>query len=374
MLEVKLKQMSLAVCCLVLSLGLTSLAEPGYCQTGGEKIKIIIDTDIAEDIDDFLVTAFALNSQELEVLAITTVDGDVEARSRVTRRLTKTFGRPEVPVASGYVWSMPIVDTPIPEGMYGVTQGELATTEEGLPPASLLKADELIARLAEKYPGEIYLLVLGSYANIGHLLVRYPESAAKLKAIVTSGVFQEPGPLTSGERMIDWNSRYDPLASAVIMRSQIPWVITPSTTTRYVGGKSKEEVDRLIQTDSNPHHVSGIPWEDVDRIRAAGLPTTELLTRAIDLWKKNKHPDADNHPHLGDFGAFAYVLGGWMTTFRGNVYFTVPPSGVLPGVRLEVDHEGRALIANEIPPELGSKLYKLFLERLLSPPIAGGKK
>ena len=63
-----------------------------------------------------------------------------------------------------------------------------------------------------------------------------------------------------------------------------------------------------------------------------------------------------------------------MTTFRGNVYFTVPPSGVLPGVRLEVDHEGRALIANEIPPELGSKLYKLFLERLLSPPIAGGKK
>ncbi len=368
-----MKQMSLAVCCLVLSLGLTSLAEPGYCQAGGEKIKIIIDTDIAEDIDDFLVTAFALNSQEFEVLAITTVDGDVEARSRVTRRLTKTFGRPEVPVASGYVWSMPIVDTPIPEGMYGVTQGELATTEEGLPPASLLKADELIARLAEKYPGEIYLLVLGSYANIGHLLVRYPKSAAKLKAIVTSGVFMDPGPFTSGEKMPDWNFRYDPLAAAVIMRSQIPWVITPSTTTRYVGGKSKEEVDRLIQTDSNPHHVSGIPWEDVDRIRAAGLPTTELLTRAVDLWKKNK-PDAGDHPHLADLSAFAYVLGGWMTTFRGNVYFTVPPSGVLPGVRLEVDHEGRALIANEIPPELGSKLYKLFLERLLSPPIAGGKK
>ena len=117
-----MKQTSLAFCCLVLSLGLTSLAVPGYCQAGGEKIKVIIDTDIAEDIDDFLVTIFALNSQEFEVLAITTVDGDVEARSRVTRRLTKTFGRPEVPVASGYVWSMPLADTPIPEGMYGVTQ------------------------------------------------------------------------------------------------------------------------------------------------------------------------------------------------------------------------------------------------------------
>ncbi|MBN2289430.1 MAG: nucleoside hydrolase [Candidatus Glassbacteria bacterium] len=333
-----------------------------------ERIKIVIDTDIAEDIDDLLIVAFALNSPEFEVLAITTVDGDVEARSRVARRVAKTFGRPEVPVASGYVWNMPLADTPIPEGMYGVTQGELAPTEEGLPPASLLKADELVARLAEKHPGEIYLLALGSYANIGQLLVRYPESAAKLKAIVTSGVIMDPGPFTSGERIPDWNFRYDPLAGAVIMRSQIPWVITPSTAARYVGGITKEEVDRLIRTDSNPHHVSGIPWEDVDRIRAAGLPTTELLTEAIDLWKKNK-PDAADHPHLADLSAFAYVLGGWMTTFRSNVYFTVPPAGVLPGIRLEVDPEGRALIANEIPPELGSKLYKLFLKRLLSPPL-----
>ena len=48
-----------------------------------EPIKAIIDTDIGEDIDDILVTAFALNSPEFEVLAVTTVDGNVAARSRV---------------------------------------------------------------------------------------------------------------------------------------------------------------------------------------------------------------------------------------------------------------------------------------------------
>ena len=70
-------------------------------------IKIIIDTDIGEDIDDILVTAFALVSPEFDVLAVTTVDGDTDARSRITRRLTATVGRPEVPVVAGYQHSMP---------------------------------------------------------------------------------------------------------------------------------------------------------------------------------------------------------------------------------------------------------------------------
>ena len=41
--------------------------------------KIIIDSDIGEDIDDLITSAFALASPEFEVLAITTVDGNVAA-------------------------------------------------------------------------------------------------------------------------------------------------------------------------------------------------------------------------------------------------------------------------------------------------------
>ena len=68
-----------------------ALVSPG-AQAGeksNEKIKVIIDTDIAEDIDDILVTAFAVASPQFEVLAITTVDGNVQARSRVARKVTK---------------------------------------------------------------------------------------------------------------------------------------------------------------------------------------------------------------------------------------------------------------------------------------------
>ncbi|HUU29782.1 MAG TPA: nucleoside hydrolase [archaeon] len=334
-----------------------------------KKLKIIIDTDIGEDIDDILVIAFALNSPEFDVLAITTVDGGVGARSRISRRLTKAFGKSEIPVAAGYVWDMPLADSPI-TGTGGVTQGDLAPDEKDLPPPSPLRADELIAGLAGKYPGEVYLLVLGSYANIGQFLVRYPEAAGKLKAIVTSGVFMDPGPVTSGEKIPDWNFRYDPLAAAVIMRSEIPWVITPSSMLRHAGGLPRKEVDRLIEEGlvaRTTNHAAAIPWEDVDRIRHAGLPSTDLLARAIDLWKKNK-PDAADYPTLADLGAFVYVLGGWASTVRGNVYFSVPPRGVLPGVRVEVDPQGRASIAEEVPEDLGPELYKLVIERLLAPP------
>ncbi|HLA38852.1 MAG TPA: nucleoside hydrolase, partial [Candidatus Glassbacteria bacterium] len=63
----------LSIIFLVLTfIGLIAEADAG----GRERLKIIIDTDIGEDIDDILVTAFALNSPEFEVLAITVVDGD----------------------------------------------------------------------------------------------------------------------------------------------------------------------------------------------------------------------------------------------------------------------------------------------------------
>jgi inosine-uridine nucleoside N-ribohydrolase len=296
-----------------------------------DKIKIIIDTDIGEDVDDALIVAFALNSPGLDLLAVTTVDGPAKARSRITRRLTQAYGRPEIPVAAGYVWNMPWPD------------------EAGLPPAYPGPADELIARLADKFPGEVYLLTLGSKTNVGQLLVRFPHSASRLKAIVSSGGFMTPEGFTGILVPMDWNFRYDPLSSAAIMRSTVPWVITPSQTVNSTGG---------------------MPWEQVERLRQAGLPTTELLVRSIELWLKNK-PDHAPYPHIADLSAFAWVMGGWLTAERYNVTMLVPPDGQVGQIKLEKDSRGRALVANPLPAEKGPMLRELFMERLLAAPIAG---
>ncbi len=300
-------------------------------------IKIILDTDIGEDIDDILVTAFALNSPEFEVLAITTVDGDTQARSRIARKVAVTYGRPDVPVAVGYPNSMPNGDRAVTVGE-SVTQGDLAPDEEGLPPGSALWADELIARLAAGHPGEVYLLTIGAMTNIGQALVRFPDLRRNLKAVVTNG-----GRFSSTDVSpeIGWNLRYDPVAAAVVASAGVEWVLLPENATRHAGLGEAEE----------------------SRLRQAGTPGAKLLTAAIDLWRKNK-PDASRWPHLADLNTFAYLMGDWLEVRRGRAALTIAP-GKLPGLGVDYAPEGPHLLGEEMTREKGAALRELAMSRMI---------
>jgi len=303
-------------------------------------IKIILDTDIGEDIDDILVTAFALNSPEFEVLGITTVDGDTQARSRIARKVTAPFGQPHIPVAAGYPRAMPNGDRTMRPGV-GVRQGELAPDEVGLPPPSELWADELIAKVTAEHPGEVYVLTIGAMTNVGQALVRFPEAAQNVKAIVTNGgTFDFAGRPPA----IGWNLRYDPLAAAVVACSEAQWVLLPENATRFAAWKEPE----------------------LERLRAADLPTTRLLAAAIDLWSTNK-PDATKWPHVSDLNVLAHLMGGWLEVQRGRASIKVSP-GRLAELEIEHDPEGPHLLGGEVPEEKGAELRQLFMARILAPP------
>ena len=68
-------------------------------QTAPEKV--IIDTDIGDDIDDAFAVALALRSPELQILGITTTFGDTEMRAKLLDRLLGEVGRADIPVAAG---------------------------------------------------------------------------------------------------------------------------------------------------------------------------------------------------------------------------------------------------------------------------------
>src|SRR5215469_15845022 len=63
--------------------------------------KVIIDTDIGDDIDDAFAVALALRSPELEILGITTTFGNTELRAKLLDRLLGEVGRSDIPVAVG---------------------------------------------------------------------------------------------------------------------------------------------------------------------------------------------------------------------------------------------------------------------------------
>ena len=63
-----------------------------------ERIPIILDTDIGDDIDDALALALALQSPELDVRAVTTVIDDTETRTRLAWKELGLYGRHDIPV------------------------------------------------------------------------------------------------------------------------------------------------------------------------------------------------------------------------------------------------------------------------------------
>ncbi len=64
-------------------------------------VPIILDTDMGGDIDDALALAFALQSPELDVRAVTTVSDDTTGRARVAWKELGLYGRQDIPVAAG---------------------------------------------------------------------------------------------------------------------------------------------------------------------------------------------------------------------------------------------------------------------------------
>src|SRR5690349_24880470 len=63
--------------------------------------KIIIDTDIGDDIDDAFAVALALRSPEVQILGITTTFGDTGERAKLVDRFLGESGRTDIPVAVG---------------------------------------------------------------------------------------------------------------------------------------------------------------------------------------------------------------------------------------------------------------------------------
>jgi inosine-uridine nucleoside N-ribohydrolase len=301
-------------------------------------MKVILDTDIGENIDDLLATALALNSPELDLLAITTVTGDTQARSRIARCVTAACGQPHIPVAAGHVDAMPHGTTAV-AAETAVTQGALARDERDLPASSPLPADQLIAQLAADHPGEITLVTIGALTNVGQALVRFPETTLHLKGIVSCAGHFAYTPVSIG-----WNLRYDPIAAAVVACSGVEWT--------------------LVSEGLMPE--APLSEDDVDHLRNADLDTTNLIAQAIDLWQENK-PDATPTPRLDDVAAVAFLaLPGFIPMRQGRVILAISPDRI---AELWVEHDpaGPHSLSRALSQEQAEELRALFLDRVLAP-------
>ena len=137
--------------------------------------KIILDTDIGDDIDDAFALALALRSAEVQVVGITTTWGDTALRAKLANRLVREADGGQVPVLAG-------IRT---QSKSNFTQSQWA--KEGEAARASSDAVEFLIDQAKKSPGEVTLVAIGPLTNIGAALERDADGFRKFKRVVLMG-------------------------------------------------------------------------------------------------------------------------------------------------------------------------------------------
>jgi purine nucleosidase len=173
---------------------------------------IILDCD--PGIDDALAIAFATASPEIDLLAITTVAGNVElAKTTANALAVASFvGAADVPVTAGS--AAPLLR---PALHAGHVHGDSGLGGAVLPvPARAAEdghaIDFIIERLAAA-PGEITLVATGPLTNIGLAVRREPRIAGWVKDFVIMGGSASRGNVSHAAEFNIWA---DPEAAAIV--------------------------------------------------------------------------------------------------------------------------------------------------------------
>jgi purine nucleosidase len=179
-------------------------------------IPLILDVDTG--IDDSLALLYAAASPEAELVGVTCVSGNVEARQVATNTLgvLALAGRTDVEVAIGREVPLvrPLETTPETHGPTGIGYAELPASDRS---TSDRHGVDLIVEEARRRPGEITLVALGPLTNVAVALEREPALPRLLRGLVImGGAFGVPGNTTP---TTEWNLHCDPEAARLVFRA-----------------------------------------------------------------------------------------------------------------------------------------------------------
>lgn len=175
-----------------------------------ERVPIILDVDTGTD--DALALAYAVQSPQIDLIAVTTVAGNVgiERTTGNTLAVLDWLGADTVPVHRGA--SRPLA-RPHRDAIYFHDEGGLGGAR--LPASTRVvgkdRGPAAIIRLALNRPGQLTLVMLGPLTNLAIALNVEPGLADLLKAVVVmGGAYTVPGNTTASA---EFNILVDPEAA-----------------------------------------------------------------------------------------------------------------------------------------------------------------
>ncbi|MGH2613772.1 MAG: nucleoside hydrolase [Thermomicrobiales bacterium] len=178
-----------------------------------ERTPIILDVDTGTD--DALALAYAVESPKIDLVAVTTVAGNVDVEKATANSLAVLdwLGATDVPVYRGASRPLvrPHVDAAEFHDVGGLGGARLPVSKRAV---GEYKGPAAIIRLARERPGELTLVAVGPLTNVAIALNVEPDLPELLKAVVLmGGAFTVPGNTTPAA---EFNILVDPEAAAQV--------------------------------------------------------------------------------------------------------------------------------------------------------------
>ena len=216
------------------------------------KTPVILDTDIGTDVDDAFALALVINSPELELLGVTTVAGDTQARARLAAKLLWEAGGTwrKVPVYAGE----PGKPQPIDQTRWANGFTSSALHRSG--------AVDFMKSEINRRPGRVTIIAIGELTNVAALLKSDPSMAKQIKLIALMGGSIARGYAPDSKPEAEWNIKSNPEAAQTVFSSGVPLLVAPL------------DVTAMLQLDAAGRR----------RVFTHLTPLTNALTTLYHLW------------------------------------------------------------------------------------------
>ena len=199
-------------------------------------MRLLIDTDIGDDIDDILAVGWALK-KGVDLVGITTVYRQARKRLAIVRDILGVAGKNNITALEGYSEPMTSYARKL-----GNLNYETESEEKGNDPE---EAIGFILDCVKKYD-DLTILAIGAQTNIAYACKRDPQTMKKAKIVIMGGSF-----FTHTD---EWNIACDPIAAKIVLDTcdnitYVPWDVTRDIC---IG---KDNYDKILNMEG--HDLSG---------------------------------------------------------------------------------------------------------------------
>jgi len=284
--------------------------------------KLVLDVDTGTD--DAVAVMLAALHPDLELLGVTTVNGNVEV-ARCTDNTLRTLewiGQADIPVYEGLAHPIVRSDFPVPRASKRDPKVHLAVLP--LPAAKTAKrslaAPTFLTQIFAKDPGEITLVAVGPLSNLAAAIALDPSFVGNVRELMIMGGAINKSNVTPSAEFNIWA---DPEAAAVVFSAGF---------------------QRITMVPLDATHEALISLDQCRQLRALGSPAGEAAAEFIEFriagYQANQPTGVPDTAPVHDAVCVAALIHDDVVDTR-DVNVVIETQGEHTIGRTVVDHENR---------------------------------